>query len=85
MANNAPQRKVEAIKAMHGAVPVDDRGRVTISRTDLVLHIEGLLDVVRSKKWNDAVMEYADLVADKRHDLDWAYGQGGIWFGLNVL
>lgn len=79
------ERKLDAIQDMYARIRTDNHGRITMTRQEVTTNIRTLLTVVASAKWRDAVESYAALVADTANDLDWAYGQGSIWFAYAVM
>lgn len=85
MTKELEARKLTAVHAFYATVQKDERGSVTSTREQVVEGIRALSGVVNSAKWRNAVEDYAALVEDTEHTLDWAYGQGSIWFSIAIM
>lgn len=82
---NLRDRKLEVIHKMYADTRLTSDSHVAMTRSDLAAHIRSISPAVNSAKWRNAVEDYAALVEDTDNDLDWAYGQGSVWFAIAIF
>jgi hypothetical protein len=81
------EQRAAAVKALWERVtPAAQDYAVTMSRAEVAAAIRELAPLSRAQRWADAVEAWAELVEqDDAGRIEWAFKQGGIWFGYGVL
>lgn len=79
------ERKAAIAQRMYDGVKFNDDRTIAMSRLELANHIATMMGQIRSVKWDLAVTDYMLLVMDSTNDLEWAYGQGSVWFAYAVM